>query len=77
MGHFARERCLPKQSNSPQVLATVVNQQRGHQKGPVPRAGCSNYTTVEEIPAGEEVLAGMFFLNEHPIIFLFGFWSIA
>jgi predicted aspartyl protease len=26
---------------------------------------------VEEIPMGEEVLAGMFFLNEHPIIILF------
>jgi hypothetical protein len=26
---------------------------------------------VEEIPTGEEVLAGMFFLNEHPIIILF------
>jgi hypothetical protein len=77
MGHFARECHLPKQSNSLQVPAIVVNQQRGHQKGPVPRAGCANYTTVEEIPMGEEVLAGMFFLNEHPIIFLFGFWSIA
>jgi hypothetical protein len=26
---------------------------------------------VEEIPMGEEVLASMFFLNEHPIIILF------
>jgi hypothetical protein len=26
---------------------------------------------VEEIPTREEVLAGMFFLNEHPIIILF------
>jgi hypothetical protein len=49
----------------------MVNQQRGHQKGPTPWAGCTNYTTVEEIPTGEEVLAGMFSLNEHPIIILF------
>jgi hypothetical protein len=27
---------------------------------------------VEEIPIGEEVLVGMFFLTEHPIIILFG-----
>jgi hypothetical protein len=27
---------------------------------------------MKEIPMGEEVLAGMFFLNEHPIIILFG-----
>jgi hypothetical protein len=33
--------------------------------------GCANYTTMEEIPTGEEVLAGMFFLNEHSIIILF------
>jgi hypothetical protein len=49
----------------------MVNQQRGHPKGPTPWAGRTNYTTVEEIPMGEEVLAGMFFLNEHPVIILF------
>jgi predicted aspartyl protease len=26
---------------------------------------------VEQIPTGEEVLVGMFFLNEHPVIILF------
>jgi hypothetical protein len=51
----------------------VVSQQRGHQKGPTPQAGRANYTTVEEIPTGEEVLAGTLFLNEHPIIILFDF----
>jgi hypothetical protein len=49
----------------------MVNQQRGHQKDPVPRTGHANYTTVEEISMGEEVLAGTFFLNECPIIILF------
>jgi hypothetical protein len=49
----------------------VVNQQRGHQKGPTPREGRANYTTVEEIPTGEEVLVGSFSLNEHPVIILF------
>jgi hypothetical protein len=42
----------------------MVNQQRDHQKGPAPRMGHTNYTTVEEIPTGKEVLAGTFFLNE-------------
>jgi hypothetical protein len=32
--------------------------------------GHANYTTVEEIPTGEEVLAGTFFLNKHPVIIL-------
>jgi hypothetical protein len=45
----------------------MVNQQRG----PTPRTGRANYTTVDEIPTGEEVLVDMFFLNEHPIIILF------
>jgi hypothetical protein len=33
--------------------------------------GRANYTTVEEIPIGEEVLVGTLFLNEHPVIILF------
>jgi hypothetical protein len=71
MGHFARECRFTKQSISPRAPAPMVNQQRGHQKGPAPQAGHANYTTVEEIPMGEEVLAGTFFLNEHPVIILF------
>jgi hypothetical protein len=39
--------------------------------------GCANYNATNEIPMGEEVLAGTFFLNEHPIIILFDFQSIA
>jgi hypothetical protein len=60
-----------KQSNSPRAPTPVVNQQRDQQKGPVPQTSRANYTTVEEISTGEEVLAGTFFLNEHPIIILF------
>jgi hypothetical protein len=45
----------------------VVN----HERGPAPRSDRANYTTVEEIPTGEEVLTGTFFLNERPIIILF------
>jgi predicted aspartyl protease len=33
--------------------------------------GRANYISVEEIPTGEEVLVGTFFLNEHPVIILF------
>jgi hypothetical protein len=58
-------------SNSPRALTSVVNQQRGHLKGPAPRAGHTNYTTVEEILTREKVLVGMFSLNEHPVIILF------
>jgi predicted aspartyl protease len=37
------------------------------------RVGRANFTTVEEIPPGEEVLVGVFYLLEHPIIILFDF----
>jgi hypothetical protein len=49
----------------------VANQQRSQQRGPMKQSSYAIYTTVEEIPMGEEVLMGMFFLNEHPIIILF------
>jgi hypothetical protein len=35
------------------------------------RVGRANFTTLEGIPPGEEVLAGTFFLYEHLIIILF------
>jgi hypothetical protein len=39
---------------------------------PLPsRVGHANFTTLEEIPLGEEVLVGMFFLYKHRIIILF------
>jgi hypothetical protein len=49
----------------------MTNHQKGPQRGLVLRTGRANYTTVVEIPMGEEVLASMFFLNEHPVIILF------
>jgi hypothetical protein len=48
-----------------------VNHHRGQQRGPTPQTGHVNYTTVDGIPTGEEVLAGTFFLIERPIVILF------
>jgi hypothetical protein len=62
---------MPKKSNSPQAMATVVNHQKDPQRGPAPRTGRANYATVDEIPVREEVLACTFFHNECPIIILF------
>jgi hypothetical protein len=39
--------------------------------GPTSRIGHVNYTIVDGIPTGEEVLAGTFFLNKHLIVILF------
>jgi hypothetical protein len=49
----------------------MVNQQRGWKNGPTPWSGHANYTTMEEVPTGEKVLAGTFFLNGCPIVVLF------
>jgi hypothetical protein len=71
IGHFAKDCRQPEQGNAPHVLAIGVNQHRGQQRGPAPWTSRVNYTTVDGIPTGEEVLAGTFFLNERPIIILF------
>jgi hypothetical protein len=39
---------------------------------PMPKkTGRINYNTMEDVPEGEQVPASMFFLNRHPIVFLF------
>jgi hypothetical protein len=50
---------MPKQRKSPRASAPAVNKQRDS----TPRTGHANYTTLDEIPTGEEVLAGMFFIT--------------
>jgi hypothetical protein len=67
IGHFTKDYRRPKLGNAPRVLAIGVNQHRG----PTPRTGHVNYTTMDGIPTGEEVLVGTFFLNERSIIILF------
>ena len=59
VGHFAKECRLPRQANSPRTPAPVANQQKSQQRGLAQRSGRANYTTVEEIPTGEEVLVGI------------------
>jgi hypothetical protein len=47
----------------------MVIQQRGQQNGPAPRTSRANYTIVEEIPTGEEVLAGSSSSTSIPLLF--------
>jgi hypothetical protein len=35
------------------------------------KKGCVNYTTMEDSPEGEQVIAGTFSLKGHPIVILF------
>jgi hypothetical protein len=39
----------------------------------VAKTGRVTYTTLEDVPEGEQVLAGMFSLNRHPTVVLFDF----
>jgi hypothetical protein len=49
----------------------VTPPSRGPQKVAIAKTGHVNYTTMEDIPEGEQVLMGMFSLNGYPAIVLF------
>jgi hypothetical protein len=38
--------------------------------------GHVHYTTIEEIPTGETITAGMFRVNQHPTLVLFDFVAL-
>jgi hypothetical protein len=67
-GHFARECPTPKK-NATQGLVTHLP--RGPQKLAIGKIGRVNYTTIEDIPEGEQVLIGTFSLNGYPVVILF------
>jgi hypothetical protein len=67
-GHFARECTAPKKTVT---QGHITPPSRGPQKVAVGKTDRVNYTTVEDIPEGEQVLTGTFSLNEHPAIVLF------
>jgi hypothetical protein len=66
--HFARE-CTASKKTPAQ--GHVTPPPRGPLKVAAAKTGCVNYTTMEEVAEGEQVLAGMFSLNGHPIVVLF------
>jgi hypothetical protein len=67
-GHFARE-CTTLKKTATQ--GHVTPPPRGPQKVAVAKTGRVNYTTLEDIPEGEQVLAGTFSLNGYPAVVLF------
>ena len=64
VGHWAKECPHPKKNNK-------QNQSNQRQANPKARPGYVHYITVEEVPTGEVVTAGMFLVNKHPPIVLF------
>jgi hypothetical protein len=70
-GHFSRECPQPRQGFAPRAPPPPVGESKVAVLPPPSRVGRANFTTLEEIPLGEDVLAGTFFLYKHPIIILF------
>jgi hypothetical protein len=67
-GHFACECPAIKKSVA---QGHITPPPRGPQKVAMVKIVRVNYTIMEDIPEGEQVLAGTFCLNEHPVIILF------
>jgi hypothetical protein len=67
-GHFAQE-CTASKKAATQAHVTPPS--RGPQKVAIAKTDRVNYTTVEDILQGEQVLTGMFSLNGHSAIILF------
>jgi hypothetical protein len=49
----------------------ITHPPRGPQKVAIAKTSCINYTIMEDIPEGEQVLVGTFSLNGYPVIILF------
>jgi hypothetical protein len=71
IGHISLECPKPYQGFTPRATPPPFGQPKAAVHPSPSRVGRANFTTLEEIPLGEEVLAGTFFLYEHPIIILF------
>jgi hypothetical protein len=67
-GHFAQECTTPKKNTT---QGHVSHPPCGPQKVVVAKTGSVNYTTMEDILQGEQVLVGMFSLNGYHVVILF------
>jgi hypothetical protein len=66
--HFARE-CTASKKAATQ--GHVIHPPRGPQKVAIVKLGRVNYTAMEDILEGEQVLMGTFSLNRYPAVVLF------
>jgi hypothetical protein len=67
-GHFTRECTTPKRTAT---QGHAAHPPSGPPKVAGIKTGRVNYTTMEDVPEGEQVLTGMFSLNGHPVTVLF------
>jgi hypothetical protein len=71
IGHFSCECPQPWQGFAHRALPPPVDQPKVVVRPPSLRVGHANFSLLDDISLGEEVLVGTFFLYEHPIIILF------
>jgi hypothetical protein len=71
VGHIIRDCTAPRRTPTPHPQSHYNQPPHGQTKVVATRTGRVNYTTVEDVPKGEHVLAGTFSLNGHPIVILF------
>ena len=73
LGHFACDcRMPPRQNNYKTPALSQGSSQKDQKKKIVPaKTGRVNYTTLEDVPEGTQVMAGMFSINHCPAIVLF------
>jgi hypothetical protein len=67
-GHFAQESTAPKKNAT---QGHFTHPSRGPLKVAVVKTDRVNYTTMEDIPEGEQVLVSTFSLNGYPVVILF------
>jgi hypothetical protein len=67
-GHFARECTAPKRTAT---QGHAAHPPSGPPKVAGTKMGRVNYTTMEDVPEGEQVLTSTFSLNGHPVTVLF------
>jgi hypothetical protein len=66
--HFTRECPVPKKTAA---QGHVTHPPRGQQKVAVAKTGRINYTIMEDIPEGEQVLVGTFSLHGYSVVIMF------
>jgi hypothetical protein len=67
-GRFAQECTAPKENTTQDHVSHLP---RCPQKVAIAKTSRVNYTTMEDIPEGEQILTGTFSLNGYPIVILF------
>ena len=73
LGHFARDCPMPPRQNNYKTSAPDqgFSQQNQKKKIVLAKTGHVNYTTLEDVPKGTQVMAGMFSIDHCPGTVLF------